>query len=503
MPIQKLNRSTPGTLKDKLKGAILREVEAGDLKPGDRLPPTRQLAEDLGLNRGTVTSVYGELEEAGVLASHVGRGTFVAGGRRAPETEPDGDFRWNDHFTGFEPAPRERLLLAEAVSRAGKDLISFAGLVPDASFFPADAFRRALNAVLEEHGGPLLSYGPPDGHDSFLDFLRGYLDEERGVRVELSELLVVNGSQQALDLIARAFIRAGDTLVVEEPSYHGAMETFRAYGARLVGAPVDDEGIVVEGLDRLLARERPKLLYVMPTFQNPSGGVLSRERRRALVSLTARYKVPLIEDDFDGEMYYGERPPSPLKSLPESQGVIYIGTPSKMLFPGLRIGWVAAPEPVARRLSRIKQVADLSGSQLLQAALARFAAEGGLREHMTLVRRVYGQRLKAVLAALERHMPRGVTWTRPEGGLSILVTLPEGVDATELLNEAASQNVVYSPGRLFFIEGGANRLRLSFGSVPTERVDEGIRRLAQVVAKAMGKSARPHPRVRGMALPPV
>jgi len=504
MPIRNisLDRSAPGTLKDKLKIALLAQIRSGALRSGDRLPPTRILADQLGLNRGTVSSVYDELVAEGVLNAHVGRGTYVEGIAMDDEAR-QGPFRWTDHFTDLEVVPRERELLAQASRLAGPDTISFAGLVPDESLYPVRALGKALSEVLEEHGAPLLAYGPPGGHDTFLDFLRAYLAEERGVVQGVEELLVVNGSQQAVDLLARAFLRAGDTVLVEEPSYYGALEIFRGYGARLVGIPVDDQGMTVQGLEAVLAREHPKFMYVMPTFQNPTGSTLPAPRREELVRLSSRYRVPIIEDDFDGELYYDDAPPRPLKSLAGAEGVIYIGTPSKMLFPGLRIGWVAAAEPVIRRLSRIKQVSDLSGSPLLQAALARFANAGELKKHMPVVRKAYGRRMRRLLASLEEQMPEGVTWTRPKGGLSILVSLPAGLDSTELLPEAIAHGVMFTPGRLFFTRDGANHLRLSIGRVNEQAAETGARRLGEVLRDALAKSKKAGRRERGAVLPPV
>jgi DNA-binding transcriptional MocR family regulator len=267
---------------------------------------------------------------------------------------------------------------------------------------------------------------------------------------------------------------------------------------------VDEDGVRVEDMEPVIARERPKLVYVMPTFQNPTGSCLSEARRDALVRLSARYEVPVVEDDFDGELFYFERrPPAPLKSRAHSEGVIYIGTPSKMLFPGLRLGWIAAAEPVARRLARIRQIADLSGSPLLQAALARFAESGELDRHMPRVREAYGRRLARLIEALTRQMPQGVSWTRPRGGLSLLLTLPEGLDSGRLLTEAAAAGVLYSPGRMFFVGDGARYLRLSFGNVATERVEEGVKRLAGVLRRALDRKIASSPRARGVSLPPV
>jgi 2-aminoadipate transaminase len=266
---------------------------------------------------------------------------------------------------------------------------------------------------------------------------------------------------------------------------------------------VDAEGVRVDEMESVLARERPKLVYLMPTFQNPTGGCLSPARRHEVVRLSARYEVPVIEDDFDGELYFDEAPPHPVKSIPGSEGVLYIGTPSKMLFPGLRVGWIAAEAPVVRRLSRVRRVADLSGSPLLQAALARFAATGALSRHMKLVRKAYGERMQVLLDALGRDMPPGVTWTTPRGGLSILLSLPEGQDSGELLREAVEGGVLYTPGQMFYLNDGARHLRLSFGSVPTDQVGEGAKRLARVVRRALGRGPGRSRTRNGLSLPTV
>jgi len=491
---------------EQIKDEIERRVRSGLLRAGDRLPPARGLATELGVHRGTVAAAYSELAGEGVLASHVGRGTFVTeeAAQILPAAAPEGGaFRWRDHFGGFEP-PAQRSEIEAALARdRDPGIISFVRNIPDEALFPTEAFRKSLNDVLREQGGPLLSYAAPEGHDVFLTFVREYLAQERGVTMGEDQLLIVNGSQQAMDLIARSFLRPGDTVLVEQPSYSGALDLFRAHGARLVTVPVDAGGVRVDEMESVLARERPKLLYVMPTFQNPTGSCLDPERRHEVVRLSARYEIPVIEDDFDGELYFDEAPPPPLKSIPGSEGVIYIGTPSKMLFPGLRVGWIAAEAPVVRRLSRVRRIADLSGSPLLQAGLARFAGTGALLRHMKRVRKAYGERMQRLLDGLSRDMPPGVTWTSPRGGLSVLVSLPEGQDSGELLRDGLEEGVLYTPGQMFYVNDGARHLRLSIGNVPTEQVGEGAKRLARVVRRGLGRGPRRNRTRNGLSLPTV
>jgi len=500
-PIYHLDRQASGPLYVQLKEQILHQVRLGGLRAGDRLPPTRDLARRLGINRGTVSAAYDELLDEGVLRSHVGRGTFVAsevpqGALRTPAVA-DGAIRWADHFAGAEPATRRRF-----PDTGGARVIPFHRNVPDETLFPSEAFRVALDSVLREEGGPLLGYAPAEGYPGFAEFLRSYAAETRGIEVDPGEVLVVNGSQQALDLICRTFLRPGDTVAVEEPTYTGALDLFRSFDVPVVAVPTDAQGILVDEAETLLARERPRFLYVMPTYQNPTGRSWSPLRRKALVSLAARFEVPVGEDDFDGELFYEEHPPAPLKSLPGSRGVIYIGTPSKTLFPGLRIGWILADAPVVDRLSRLKQVADLSGSQLLQAAFARFAAGEASVEHKLRVREVYRARRDHLLAALETHLPRGSSWTRPDGGMSLLVTLPAGADAEAVLAETAPRGILFTPGRWFFLGNESHRLRLCFGSVADSDIEPAVRVLSDAVRTVLGRSPRPGPAAES-ALPSV
>ncbi|HZU99311.1 MAG TPA: PLP-dependent aminotransferase family protein [Planctomycetota bacterium] len=481
-----IDRESKEPLYVQVRDALRTLIIDGTLAPGSELPASRILARTLDVNRGTVTLAYDELVTLGYLYRHVGRGTFVSA--RIPDA-PKKDspaptrqrLRWEEKLA-FDPhALRDPILVEVARLAAQPGVVSFAGGHPDPVLFPLDDFRKALNAALKEDGRKLLGYGGNRGSPEFVELLRRILID-RGIAAQPDELLVVNGSQQGIDLVARLLVGPGDTVVVEDPSYHGALAVFRALGARLVGVPVDEEGLDVGALERLLERERPKLLYTMPSFQNPTGVRLSLARRKKLVALAARHDLPILEDDFKGDMgYEGEELP-PLRALAEGRDVIYAGTFSKMLFPGIRLGWLVAPAPLVQRLSLAKANVDLSSSLIFQAAMLRFAKGTRLARHAERVRAEYRKRRDALLAALEAEMPRGTTWTRPVGGFSLTVRVP--VDAAELLPRAAERGVVYSPGRVFSVSGDANILRLSFGGLRVEQVKEGVKRLAMAVKEA-------------------
>ena len=489
---------------DSLRGLIA----GGKLEPGDELPASRTLAETLQVNRGTVTAAYDALVAEGILERHVGRGTFVADGqaleRLRERTEPQAPaprLAWEGRF-GRDPLRDRDPIMAEVARHAARPgTISFAGGYPDPAFFPTDDFRRALNSVLRESGGSILQYGTTGGHAPFMDLLKRLL-LERGIASGQDELLVTTGSQQGIDLVARLLLTPGSTVVVEDPTYHGALAAFRAAGARPVPVPVDSDGLDVAALARALERERPALIYCMPTAHNPTGSNLSLARRRRLLELSREHAVPILEDDFKGDLQYDGEPLPPLRGLPGGEDVIYAGTFSKMLFPGTRLAWLVAPPPVVARLAALKQSADLSSSVLLQAAIARFAEGRALERHLANVRREYRKRRDVLLVALEREMPQGVTWSRPVAGFSLLVRLPAPLDAAELLGSAATHGVVYTPGRVFSLGAETRSLRISFGNVKAVHLVEGVKRLAATFKDALRTARRSPGRVSGGALAP-
>lgn len=496
-------------VRDALKGMILEGV----LRPGDELPASRILARTLGLNRGTITAAYDELVSDGLLHRHVGRGTYVSNREQltpalatvkpAPARPAGGRYRWNELFANDPLKDRDPMAaeIAHWTGRAG--MISFAGGVPDMALFPADEFRQAMNRALREEGAALLNYGTMSGYKPFIELLRHHL-LDRGVGAVPEEILIVNGSQQGIDIATRTFVAPGDVIAVEDPTYYGALNLFRTLRARIVPIPVDNDGMDVAAFEKVLERERPKLLYTMPTFQNPTGVSMSLARRRRLVQVAAEHNVPILEDDFEADLQYeGDNIP-PLKGLPEGRDVIYTGTFSKMLFPGIRLGWMVAPALVIERLAAAKQAADLSTSLLFQAAMVRFAEGRALNRHADMVQAEYRRRRDALLKALQAEMPAGVSWTRPAGGFSLVVRLPAGVDSSQILPRAAEKGVLYTAGRVFSLSGDSRLLRLSFGSTKTDLIPEGVRRLAQVVKEDLARAERNTARrAVGVMVPPV
>lgn len=362
------------------------------------------------------------------------------------------------------------------------EIISFAGGLPSPATFPVERMKQAYDRVLSETGKVALQYGPTDGYGPLKEWIANSLSTE-GTKILPEQILMVSGSQQALDLIGKVLIDEGSRVLVETPSYLGALQAFSVYRPEFGSVATDDHGLVPSSIEAVASGAR--LLYSLPNFQNPTGRSLSIERRRELVETCARLQLPLIEDDPYGALSYkGEPMPKMVAMNPE--GVIYMGSFSKVLTPGIRLGYVCAPLPLVRRLELAKQAADLHTAQLTQMVVYDVVKDGFLDQHIPTIRTLYGNQCQAMLDAMEQHFPKEVTWTRPEGGMFIWVTLPKQIDAMKLLDQAIAARVAFVPGAPFYAtEPETNTLRLSFVTVPPERIREGIAILGQLIAAAL------------------
>ena len=494
-----LDRRSGSPLYAQIVNYIRQLIETDVLKPGVKLPATRELAVDLGVDRATIVAAYDELVAQGFATAHVGQGTFVAAHTSGAEprhkdaTDGEslpGEINWRQCFSRAARINADWRPPDVSAHRAQGETISFAGGMPDSSLFPIDAFRQVMNEVLRTEGQALLQYNPASGYPPLRRYLADYL-VRKGIVVTEADILIVNGSQQGLDLVARTLLDPGDRVVVEGPSYPGALQIFRAYQAEVLTVPVSNDGIRRDILEGVMHRITPKCIYVMPTFQNPTGVTVSLEGRRELLAMAAKAQVPIIEDDFHNELRYDGVPVISLRGLDRKGLVIAVGTFSKILFPGLRVGWIVAPPEVMERLIIAKRVSDFHTSALIQAAIYHFCRRRLLDRHMERMRLEYRRRRDTLMQALSRHCPPNVTWTHPQGGFSLLLTLPSGLDTQSLLPEAASAGVLYTPGTLFYADGGGrNQLRLSFSEVPAEHIEAGVQRLSSVIAAALQSGRR-------------
>ncbi len=401
------------------------------------------------------------------------------------------DFRYAER-TGRMQGSAIRELLSFAIR---KDVISFAGGMPAPEVFPYDKFREACDTVLRENGAACLQYGSTDGYLPLRELIARH-STRYGIHVEADNILPTSGSQQALDLLGRIFINHGDTILVESPTYLGALQAWKAYGAQFTSVPVDENGMRTDLVAEKL-RAGVKFIYVLPNFQNPTGITLSYERRLKLIEIADHFGVPIVEDDPYGQLRYeGEHLPAVevLDSQTRSQGacysgnVIYLSTFSKTLAPGIRLAWVIAPIEVIQKMVLAKQATDLHTSTFNQITAFEVAKGGFLDEHVKLIRNVYRERRDTMLDALEEHMPEEVSWTKPEGGLFLWATVPEGLSTKSFFNDALEKKVAFVPGESFFAEGGGeNTMRLNFSNAKPELINEGIGRLSIVIKNHLAK----------------
>lgn len=480
LPLPQLDASLEEPLYRQLYAHIRHEIVRGHLARGEKIPPTRELAGLLGLNRTTVAAAYELLEEEGLIRGHVGRGSFVDG-PALPEPE---SLRWEDRFPGtslMEPPAQ-----APTVGEGG---ISFTSARPAEQLFPLAEFRASCAEVIAGNGASeILQLGSPQGYAP----LRRYLFDQalqQGLARDGDDLIVTNGCQQALDLLQRLLAAPGDTAMIEDPVYPGLRNVFLRDGVRVLGVPVGSQGLDMESLERMLSREKPRVLVVTPNFQNPTGTTMPLTSREALLKLAREHGVVLVENDIYGELRYHGEPLPTLKQLDETGDVVQIRSFSKIAFPGLRVGWVIGPRPLVERLSEQKQWTDLHTDQLSQAVLLRFAESGRLAAHRQKMIAAGTERLRAALLACERHLPAGSRWTRPQGGMNLWVRLPEPLDAADLLPRAQRENVAYLPGKFFAVsrhEPGS--LRLSFAGLPPDRIEQGLAVLGEVFGEELKRA---------------
>ncbi len=390
-------------------------------------------------------------------------------------------------------AIRELLKLTEK-----PDIISFAGGLPGPELFPVEELREAAETVLEQKGRKALQYSTTDGYPPLREMIVRHM-ARYGIVVDIDNVLITSGSQQALDLIGKVLINPGDKILTENPTYLGALQAFTMYSADYVTVPMDDDGLIVEKLEDGL-RSGPKFMYLLPNFQNPSGVTLSLQRRQEIIKLSDHYGIPIIEDDPYGQLRYeGEH----IKSLvvldsecvqcnhdgKYTGNVIYLSTFSKTLAPGLRLGWIVAPKEVIHRLVQAKQGTDLHSSTFDQMLAYEVGRGGFIDRHVHRIREVYGQRRTIMVRALEQAFPdpsAGVRWTRPQGGLFLWMTLPEHMNSADVLMEAIREKVAFVPGAPFFPGGGGhNTIRLNFSNANEQQIVEGIARLGRVVTRAL------------------
>ncbi|MEP6716529.1 MAG: PLP-dependent aminotransferase family protein [Terriglobia bacterium] len=450
-----------------LSAHLVHLIETGDLRPGDRLPPTREFAATLGLNRTTISAAYEILESEGRIKGSVGRGSYVCGQTSAELSVVD----WSRALTSSAST-------STAFPHAGA--INFSASRPSDKLFPVDEFRESCDEVLSSDSlRTLLQLGSPGGYEP----LRKYLLKRSEFVRDSDDILITNGCQQAIDLLRRALVRQGAKVAIEEPVYPGLKNLFMEAGCELMGVAVTPDGVDLYSLKRALDAGA-KVIVLTPSFQNPTGATIPAASRRSIVNLAQAAGAVIVENDIYSELAYSGGGIPRLKAL--DPNVILLGSFSKIAFPGIRCGWIIAPRPVIRRVTELKQLADLHTDQLSQAFLLRFAESGRLAAHQAKMITAGRERLRAMEQACRRHLT-DCTYTLPRGGMNLWLTLPAGLDSSALRGLAQQAGVDYMPGRYFSIARPLDSdLRLSFAGLETAEIHRGIEILGGVIRAAKG-----------------
>jgi DNA-binding transcriptional MocR family regulator len=511
-PFPDLDRDASASLASQIAGYYAEAIRGGQMRAGDRLPPIREIARACDVTRAVVQQAYRDLATRGLVAGAVGRGTTVL----EPAAERRGSGK--DLAASRDPAPPARPLspYAEAALRramamplapvlpAGQDLVAnFAELAPDGGRFPVDEWRAAMDDVLRVRGAELLGYG---NATSGLPELRALLAERMhdvDPRAAADDILVTAGGQQALDLVLRTFCAPGDTVVVTQPSYHQMHGLLRAHGLRVAPVPFPAAGLDLERLASALQRDGVRLVYLMPSFHNPTGRTLDLAQRRALMAVLATTAVPVVEDEYQHSLRFRGAPLPTLRSLDPRGLTVTVATVSKELFPALRIGWVQAAQDLLRPMAAVKRFMDLETSPLLQAALVEFIRRGCLDRHLDTLRVELKLRHEALQRACREHLPEGCTITAPDGGFVAWLELPgddrdpdqrdQGL-GDRLADLAIQRGVRVVPGRVFDLHGRPSRgVRLSLTRSTTAQIDAGLRILGQCARELLQTRAPAHP----------
>jgi GntR family transcriptional regulator/MocR family aminotransferase len=477
-----LDRESEEPIYRQLIRHIRAQIESGSLPAGTRLPASRDLARQLNISRISVVNAYAELRAEGYLSAHAGRGTFVAGDHDpAAEPRPAPTNGSSAHSPASDPPPVADRSIREMMRLARKPgVINFGHGSPPSEFFPVGHLRDAINTILDRDGARALSYEVTEGYAPLRAGVCDYVSA-LGIRSSPDHVLITGGTQQGIDLVVQALLSEGDLLVTENPTYLGMIDIARTRRVQIQGIPMDDDGIRLDMLENYILDNHPRLIYVMPTFQNPTGRIMPLHRRRQLINLANEYNIPILEDGVYHEFRYEGETLPPLKALDETGIVIHVSGFTKNLLPGIRIGYVITDGPHYERIMRVKQAADISTPNLNQRAIHLLLARGVLAQQLERNNRELRRRRDVAMAMASKHLPPGSRWNCPQGGLYMWVELPKsGPTAAELYIQAIQLGVAYAIGNVFFTNGsGSYNMRVNYGAQRPAEIEEGFRRLGR------------------------
>ena len=491
-----IDRKAPQPLYRQVIDGVRALVDAGTLEPGRALPSSRRLASQLSVDRTTVTQAYAELQALGYIHSRPGSYTIVRkrGGTGAGAAVAGHDIDWRDRarpeaeaaFLAYRSGPAE----APGRSSLGPNAISLAQLDPDPRLFPLGPIHKTFSQALRSHAAEPFEYGSHQGYPPLRDHLARRM-RLHGVAATADEILVTNGAQQALDLLIRVFGRPGRSVVIEAPTYALIIPLLRLNGAAATAVPMRDDGLDLDRLEKVLEKDNTAFVYTMPNFQNPTGITTGHDHRARLLSLCRARDVPIVEDGFEEDMKYYGKVDLPIKSMDEGNAVIYVGTFSKALFPGLRVGWIAADRECVGRLTAVKRYTDLTSNHLAQVFMHRFCEEGHYDKHLRRLHRAYRKRLDLTLQTMRAAFPGSVTWTEPPGGYTLWVKMPERLSRAELEAFLGSYGVIVSAGQNYFLGAAPSEyFRLCIARTDEQEIREGVGRLGRALRERFGTAAK-------------
>lgn len=435
----------------------------------EKLPSIRRLSKSLGVNNVTVVSAYKLLESEGYVYSLKGSGTYI---NKSP-LEATGPYLEEEDID----------LMNSGILNLSEDSINFASVSPTPDLFPIENFKKTLMAVLDRDGGHAFLYPEVTGYEPLRESISKFLMKYYNTGVSNDEILITSGGQQGLDIIAKTLISPGDYILVENPTYSAALSAFKSRGARIIGVPMLDDGIDIDILKSYINRYKPKLLYIMTNFQSPTTYSYSEEKKEELIDLANAHDLYIIEDDFLTDLYFDDKK-TPLKSLDRADKVIFIKSFSKVFMPGVRIGFVSLPRNIFTRIIKAKHTTDVTSSGYLQRAFDLYLRSGYWDEHIENIRDVYKDKYKLVVSLLEGLEKYGVSYTRPDGGLSIWLSLPDEIDSLDFYKECNENKVALIPGKIFFVDSNhSNSIRFSYGAVDDDEIVKGINIMESLLSK--------------------
>lgn len=473
----KLNDSE--TIYTQIEKHIYRSIQNGELFRGSKLPSTREVSQVMGISRNSVIAAYENLESRGFVRSIKGKGTYVIGEEQ--QEEKPLYMNWYSRRNQYSKTCEEMDII-KTEPKYEKGMISFKSIAPEEKFFDVEEFKRSFLEVMALEGEKLLNYGYAKGYRGLIEYLMSYM-EKKGVESTHKDILITNGFTEGLDIILSSLTSPGDVIFCEAPTHHTALKLMKAYGLKVVGIPMDEQGMNIESLEEALKHYTPSFIYLIPSYHNPTGIVMSGERRRQVYDMLNQYKIPIIEDGFNEELLYSSTHIMPIASLAkQSNHVIYIGSLSKILFPGLRIGWIMADQKLIYMLESVKRAKNIHTSFLDQAAFLHYMKSGAFERYVKKVRKHYRDKYLFTLEQIKVHIPYESLWG--EGGLHIFLHLREEINTRELLESCHKRGVIFMPGDLFYPNAtNHTSMRIGFARLSEQEIQEGIRIIGEEIHK--------------------